>query len=286
VDTINSADKSTRQPGWLRNLVLGTSVALLWLVLAYGIESTVVPRGSDRPLCVLVGEGGLMPALGIALFAVIGAIAAAWLVRCREGSHGLLIVALALAIWAYPGGTMDDWLKYKNTTIGPPSGSAYVPLLGEYLYWALVTAFAFYAAGGKPLAAFMKKDAQRNGLTALLITVAVATLLILILSGPRQSRTYHGQVYFSVAVAFILAVMTANRVCGVREPAWYLPAPIIVGVLGVLFAVFKPSLGTTYAYVNVIPANGLARPLPVEMIVVGVAAILLTLRAADRISSD
>ena len=286
MDTISSADRSTRQSGWLRNLVLGTSVAVLWLVLAYGIEKTILPRGLNRPLCVLVGEGGIVPALGIALFTVIGALAAAWIMRGKQVGDGLFVVTLSLAIWAFAGGTMDEWLKYKNTALGPPSGSAYTPLLGEYIYWAIVIALAFIAAGGKPRLALSKKEGLGNGLTALVITVAIATLLIAILSGPRLSHTYHGQVYFSVAVGFILAVMSANRICGVREPIWYLPAPLIVGVIGVLYAIVKPSLGITYAYINVIPANGLVRPLPIEMVAVGVAAILLTLRAADRISSD
>lgn len=266
--------------------MLGASVGLLWLVLAYGIELSVLPRGIRRPLCVFVGEGGFVPALGLLLFTVIGALAAGWIARGREGGHGLLTVALALAIWAYSGGTMDDWLKYKNTTIGPPSGAAYVPLLGEYLYWGIVVALAYWATVGTSPPAGEPRASLQNGLTAAAITIVVSALLISILSGPRISDTRHGQVYFSVAVGFILAVMTANRVCGVRDPIWYLPAPLIVGLLGVLYACAKPALGISYANINVIPANGLVRPLPIEMITVGIASILLTLRAANRISSD
>lgn len=286
MNAVSSTDNPSKQPAWLRNLILAISIGLLWLVLSYGVENTVMPRGIHRPLCVLVGEGGVFAALGILLFTVIGALAASWIAHLRDGIHGLLIVSVALAIWAYAGGTMDDWLKYKNIAIGPPTASAYIPLVAEYLYWAIAIGLAYVVAGGRSTQKALKKDGLRNGLTASLITIVVAALLILILSGPRISHTYHGQVYFSVAVGFILAVMAANRVCGVREPLWYLPAPIVVGLIGLFYAMAKPSLGVSYANINVIPANGLVRPLPIEMIVVGVAAILLTLRAAHRISSD
>lgn len=286
MNTTSSLDHRDKQPVWLNQFSLGVSIALLWLVLAYGVERTILPRGIARPLCVLVGEGGLIAGLGMLLFVALGAMAAGWITRVRDGSRGMLVVSLALAAWAYSGGTVDNWLKYKNVTVGPPTGAAYAPLIGEYLYWAVVLACVYFAAGGSSIRRVLHQENWRKGLTASLITIAVAAVLILILSGPRLSRTYHGQVYFSVAVGFILAVMAANRVCGAREPLWYLPAPIVVGLIGVVYAMVRPGLGVAYANINIIPANGLVRPLPIEMSAVGIAAILLTLRAARRLSSD
>ena len=114
----------------------------------------------------------------------------------------------------------------------------------------------------------------------------IAAVLVLILVGPRVGHTYRGQVYFAVAVGFIVAVLVARRVTGVRGIIWYLPGPLLVGLLGVLLAAWRPGLGAGYEHINVIPAWGLVRPLPVEMVGVGLVAILLTLRAATRLSSE
>ena len=108
----------------------------------------------------------------------------------------------------------------------------------------------------------------------------------LILSGPRVGHTYRGQVYFAVALAFVIAVLVARRVTGARGIIWYLPGPLVVGIVGVLLAAVRPGLGAGYESINIIPAWGLVRPLPIEMVSVGVAAILLTLRAATRLSSE
>ena len=59
-----------------------------------------------------------------------------------------------------------------------------------------------------------------------------------------------------------------------------------VGLIGVVVAALKPGLGPGYEQINIIPAWGLVRPLPVEMVAVGCVAILLTLRTAQRLSSE
>ena len=275
-------------------------MALLWAGLHFVADATVLSRGLDRPVCVLVGDGGIVPAIVVLVLVAVGALIGSLLCGRREGGQGLLVVGLALALWAFHGGTMDDWLKMRNTTAGPPSGAAYVPLLAEYVYWAVVLAAVFMLTGWRRRAADSAGSARqqrskppdrattelRDGITALIVTAAIAAVLMLILTGPRVGHTYRGQVYFAVVVAFVLGGLVARRVTGTHRFIWYLPAPLIVGVIGMWVAALRPGLGEAYANINVIPAWGLARPLPIEMVGVGLVAIILTLRTANRLSSE
>ncbi len=282
-------------------LRLVVAVALVWAGLHYLVDATVLPRGLDRPVVVLIGDGGILAAVVVLALLLVGAFIGELISGRRDATQGVLVVGFALALWAWQGGTMDDWLKIKNPEAGPATGAAYRPLLAEYLYWAVVVAGVLALAawrirsfGNAPpgggwrgaLGFDAKPAARRDGITALIITVAVAAVLVYVLTGPRVDHTRRGQVYFAVAVAFVIAVLIARRLTGARGIIWYLPGPLIAGIAGVLLATWKPGLSAGYENINVIPAWGLVRPLPVQMVSVGLVAILLTVRAARRLSSD
>jgi hypothetical protein len=290
-----------RRSVWAGRLCLAAAVVLLWAGLHYAVDATVLARGLDRPVVVLIGDGGVVAAVAILLLLLAGALVGELVSGRRDATAGLLVVGFALALWAWQGGTMDDWLKMKNPIAGPPTAAAYWPLLAEYVYWAVVvvailTLAAWWnrspadARSGKNWRRVLGLDvtatARRDGITALIVSVVVAATLVLILMGPRVEHTHRGQVYFAIALAFVLAVLIARRVTGVRGVIWYLPGPLVVGIAGVLLAAWKPGLGAGYENINVIPAWGLVRPLPVQMVAVGVAAVLLTARAARRLSSN
>ncbi|MFQ5805286.1 MAG: hypothetical protein ACE5I3_02420 [Phycisphaerae bacterium] len=290
-----------RRSAWAGKLGLAAAVALLWVAFHYVVDATVLARGLDRPVVVLVGDGGVLAAAVVLVLVLAGALVGGLLSGRGNDVQGLLTVGLALALWAWPGGTMDDWLKMKNQTAGPPTGSAYWPLLAEYVYWTVVVAAVLALATWRSrssdkarsranwrraLGLDLTPGALRDGITGLILTVAIAATLVLILSGPRVGHTYRGQAYFAVALAFVVAVLIARRLTGARGVIWYLPGPLIVGILGVLLAAWKPGVGAGYENINVIPAWGLVRPLPVQMVSVGLVAILLTLRTATRLSSD
>ena len=121
---------------------------------------------------------------------------------------------------------------------------------------------------------------RAQGPVALLTTTVVICVLMLSLTGSVVGHTLRGQVYFAVTVASAAGVFAATRVVSVRSPIWYWPAPILAGLLGMLIAAFKPDLMLPAGYdeLNSIPAWGLARPLPVEMVGVGVVVALWTVR--------
>jgi len=201
---------------------------------------------------------------------------------------------------------MDDWLKLRQPIPGPAQAAPYWPLLAEYVYWAAALA-AVVAAGCAPwptrgaaggqtgrrardwqrtLGWDTGPAALRDGLIALGLTVVIGAVLISVLTGPRVGHTYRGQVYFAVGAAFLVAVLVARRVSPAAGLIWYLPGPLLVGICGVVLAVWKPALPAGYEHINVIPAWGLVRPLPIEMISVGTVAVVLALRSSRRLSSD
>ena len=86
--------------------------------------------------------------------------------------------------------------------------------------------------------------------------------------------------YFAVALGFVAGTYVARRFLQVSDPIWYWPAPILLGVIGVLGAGLDPALRLPeeYSHSDTIPAWALVRPLPVEMVGVGLLVTLWLLR--------
>src|SRR5262249_17185577 len=122
-------------------------------------------------------------------------------------------------------------------------------------------------------------EERRAGLLALLITVAASGVLVTVLMGPSLGKTYQKQVYFAVAAGFWIGVYIARQATKVSRAGWLWPATLIVGAIGVIFAAIRPVHAASYDHNNIIPAWNLVRPLPVEMVSVGLLAILWHFRS-------
>ncbi len=279
---------------WSQRATMAAIVVVGLFVLHALIEPALLPGDVDRPLTVLVGAGGVLAALAVLAASVLIALLGEASCGRRRPATGLMLTGLTLALWAALGGNMDQWLIRANPRPGPGTAAAYYPLLAEYVYWTLALAGCLAAClwwqrrlasqAPPPTEDAERPVALRDGLAALLLQVAVAATLMFILTGPRFGHTYRGQVYFAVAVAFIVGTVAGHRFLGVDRLTWYLPGPILVGLAGVGLAIARPALPGVYASINVIPAWGLVRPLPIEMVAVGSAAIVLTLRPASLLS--
>jgi hypothetical protein len=125
---------------------------------------------------------------------------------------------------------------------------------------------------------------RRDSLIGLLLTTLIAGALALVLTGAPLAYTRRGQVYFALLVGFLAAVFVTSRVMrsstphlpGTLSPAWCWPAPFLLGVIGLTVAAVSPGLMLPPGYerLDTIPAWALARPLPVEMIGVGLVGVL------------
>ncbi|HUU98843.1 MAG TPA: hypothetical protein VM487_24185 [Phycisphaerae bacterium] len=300
----NTTDGAVPASPWVAGVRLLLAIGLVWAGLHFVIDQTVLARGLQRPVVILASGSGLLAALAVAVVLWVGAVVGTLLAGARENTRTLFVIGVALALWAAGDGTMDDWLLLQNQLVQDPRGAPYWPLLGEYVYLGVVIA-GVAALGSWSLLGQRVSDAAarraalrrtfaldaggtgwREGVTALLVTAVVAGVLMLVLFGPREGHTRRGQVYFAVAVAFILGVMAARRLTRVHHPLWYWLAPFVVGIVGVLLAAFKPALPQPHHHLDMIPAWGLVRPLPVEMVGVGVATIIWTLRTTSRLSGE
>jgi len=252
-------------------------------VLAWLCINTPLGPARGRPLILLGGDLGLIllvTGFGLLIGVTVAGAGIAGGSRLRSG---LFSLAAALAVWPMAFGNMDDWLALHNPVPGRGTPGPYWKLIPDYLALAALLALAWWAVGRdvsspRPVAPPKRRAARptwMQGVSVLATTCLVACLALHVLSGPRAAPTAVGQVYFSVAAAMILGVMAGRSVAPVGL-AWYLPVPILVGLIGAVGAAMGPVLRPPYELLNIVPAWGLARPLPIEMVGVGLLAVLWT----------
>ncbi len=282
MESNSQAARAHANPEWVHSLRLLLAIGVVWALLHFLVTGLVLPRGLDRPPVIAASGGLAAPALVIALLlgTTIGVFIAG-----RANVRGALLVSIpALVIWASFGGTMDKWLTMCNVEAGPPVGAPYWPLMADYLvlFIAVAGVIAIGAVSerrGSISRVLRLKDARRDlagGLATLALVVIVATVVMGVLMGPAVSQTHRGQVYFAVLVAFFAGAFTARSVLGQQHQIWYWLAPFVVGLAGLIVAAAWPALmiPDTYRKLNLLPAWWLARPLPVEMVGVGLLAII------------
>ena len=259
---------------WPQRLRLALIIAAVCALLTWLSGYSVLARGYARPL-VLITQLGMLPALIGAAIIFAGAILAGMTSRGDRVRDALLVIGWCLAIWASAGATMDQWLELRQPLPGSVSAAPYTALLPDYaLLTALVLAAAILVAGKWPATAQIPKSEWVEGFKASLMTIALAIVILYSAAGPRVDITRRGQVYFALALAFYLAVALARNTTKVDRAIWYWPCPLVVGLIGLLYASYRPGLPFPYDHINNIPAWGPARALPAEMVGVGLLACL------------
>lgn len=274
---------------WLDRLRFLALAAIVWAGLHFVVGGFLLPRGLDRPVVLAAAPyAGFLPGL-LVIGMLWGGAAVAALVVGRAGQRAVLMaLGLALAVWAAEGwrlaGTMETWLIFSNPRQGPPASAPYWRLLIDYLYLALGLAGAYRISrrldrsNAQPTASSDTAPAKRemSGPAALLVATVVTGIVVFFLAGPNLAEVRRGQVYFAVLVGTLLGTMAADRLTKVHEPLWYCLSPLAVGIIGLLVAAIRPGLmlPSEYQHVNSIPAWGLVRALPVEMMGVGLVGAL------------
>lgn len=279
---------------WSIRARLVIAALLVWSALHYLVQPFFLPIALDRPIVVTL-VGGPAAMLVVLLVVLGGGVVGPWLTARGAPASGTPTL-LALAAWVAPAGTMDQYLQLMLPAPDSSPTSAYALLLVEYAYWAVCLAGLAMVErlvrdGSNPLdraawrrtlrpwlPANLRAEAPR-GLAAGLVSLLVALLLLTWLSGPRVQWTHRGQVYFSVLVAFWAGPQLTWRLLSlhVRRPVWFIAGPFLVGVIGAIAAICL-RLPAPYADRVTLVAHPLARPLPIEMTVLGSLAVLHSLR--------
>ncbi len=275
------------EPAWQRRMRLILAVGLVWAGLHYAAEPLLRPAGSTQPLVLLRDLATVPGALLAGMILVVGGYLGGILVGRQTAVDRMIVASLALAAWTTTSGTIDDWLVITHRKPGAPTGAPYWSLLPDLLLLGLV--FAVLAGPLGPRRPAAAKEMPDERLVALVVA-GLALLLTLFLMGPREGMTYRGQVYFAIIGAAWLAIHIPIWL-GIYTPQalvaavrWSWVTPLVLGAIGLIAAGARPALALpeNYKHLDTIPAWALARPLPVEMVGVGVAALLLTLRSQAR----
>jgi hypothetical protein len=286
---MSSPTARTEAPSWVARVRFGLAVALGWGVLHVVGTLLLLPAGIDRPFVLVTMQppvlGGLLFVLAIwVTTALTTLVTGADTVRTP-----LLALGIALALWCFEGGqsagTIDSWLLRCNPQPGGPSGGPYWLLLGDYLFLIPAVVGAYLLAShlvGQPagprhwrqqLGLDRSAAERRDGLVALGSTALVAAIAIFFLSGPPDAQTWRGQVYFAVGLGIVAGMYAARQLVPTRDALWFWPVPLVLGVVGLLVAAVQPTLAIPPEcdHLDIIPAWGLARPLPVEIVGIGLA---------------
>lgn len=297
--TASRETKGGRSGWWLR-LRYFAAALLMWAAL-HVLLGPLLPSGHERPIVLgASGLGALAMPLAVLILWVGVAVTARWLTP-GDPRHPLMAMGLALALWAAEGGrtggVIDNWLLRELVKVDGPRGWPYAWLLLEYLWlvpavvgaWVLANWWREPGAGAaveRVRRALVPPGAGadlRLGLLALLVTTLAGGAAIVLLGGPASGSTLRGQVYFAVGFGMFVGMFLARRLVGVSDPRWYLAAPVLLGVVGLVVAALRPAVGipAELAHLDTIPAWTLARALPVEMVGVGLVGVLCMLAPAE-----
>jgi hypothetical protein len=309
------------RPAWLDPIVSRVrfliAITISWMLVVWVIDAAFSRhRGMNDPVVLTYSpSAATMADLGNSagntshvIFIVLatlllpfGSLALASIAGMPHIPGCMIMLGVTLSFWALQGGVIDDWLILMNVTVGPPRTEPYWRLLPDYLLLTLIVlmtsvlgAFTFGVRRGEQVA--QRKDAIRRWLMldctpakirdSAISFLAICTVGIAgqtYLHGPALSDTKHLQTIFAVSVSFLVGAWLARKVS--THLSWSLMAlaPILIGVIGLILAISRPglSLPAGYQHLDMKPAWGLVRPLPIEMVAYGLVAVFWPRRRGD-----
>lgn len=258
----------------LLDYVLNAAIVLITLSGLVLIADRVAFGGYRLNPPTVFGFGNPLTTLLVLALVIWGAaLLAGALGRGAAPARRLFWVAAAMAAWLLPRGTMDTWLIHMNPAVGPPVGNAYAALLPDYFAIAAIWLAAALLAGalrGLPQQKPWRSPEQWVALAAL---CAIAAALMIFMAGPAASMTYRGQVYFAAGGGFYVATWLVRKLVHPQPSMLCLAAPLVVGLAGLAWAMARPAPVAPYSHINIMPAFALVRPLPIEMLTLGLAGV-------------
>lgn len=277
----------------------GRAIPAIWptlavLTLVAGILGTVL-AGPRLP------EAGLFAAaFGLALLSLQGGSMQVMLANeqaTAESERQVFMTAMALDCVLWTAIMVASWLAVtwawqwvwgngRATGESQPDPAAKRP-------GAQTSTTAGAKTGGGPGKA-PKTDSETlsgGGWGALVVTGVVGIFVVWLTVGRTPVANVHrGQTIAAIAAGLYLGAMAGRYFTGVYDVRWYLLAVPAVGLtaylVGYLSADMSWAQGTQYQYyiyLATTPTHDLARPLPIEYVAVGTAAVLAGYWGGDKV---
>ncbi len=270
-----------------RPLVLATSpvagLLTVGILVVSGMLTHKLYGGLNlrKPLMILGLSLGLWAAEG----GRAGGTMDAWLISrhatpgpATGGPYWLLLVDYVYLL-AGIGGTVFLMRLQSARVAGRAATTSAGPhwlYLGNYIDLGAGTGGVVALPGDRSLREVPVETSPTKGLRATLVIVVAAGLAMSILTGRVLGQTLRGQVYFAAGVGLLFGAYVALHVIKTHDVRWYWPAPFVLGIVGLLVAALRPDLllPADYRHLNTIPAWGLVRALPIEMVGAGLVGVL------------
>lgn len=283
---------------WIDALRDWLAIGASWTLVYWVLHGVLRLDGSSHPLVAISGPYGVLGGLLVAPAVWAATALSALLSSSPDPLAGLRLAMTGAGVAVFSASSMDRWLLWANPIVGPPRGQDYAPLLIEYVVLAIAVVGAavvsrqisLWRSGGlaeAPAASLRAVLAPVDSSTdpswiGFLRATAVCGVLTTLAMGPSVTWTRVLQVYFAVIAGMWLGLALSRWLFGSANPSKVWLAPIVLGVIGVVGAMISPTLliPLEYRQLNSIPAWGLVRALPLQMVFVGVATLLWIARPA------
>lgn len=249
------------------------------------------PPDPDSAVALLmVDQGVVTMAMLLGLAVVVSGLAVA---ICGAGSadRGPLAIAVGLATLAARSGRMDDLVTYRLTTI-PPGGdpATAFPTFGfvaETWLWLALIGVGFVVGrwvdgwfspmpAQRPIEQPSDPGADiRAGAGTVIVTFAIAWLLLAHFVGGDAYDFEIGQIYFAVASSFLAGALTSHYMFRGKSRVWPLVVVALVASGAYVYAgPGSAELMDAAKHGTYVTLNSLARPLPVEYAALGAIGVL------------
>jgi len=236
---------------------------------------------------ISVDQGVIAMAELLALGVVASGLAVA---ICGAGSaeRGALAIAVGLAAMAMRG-TQLDMLVLRRLSVGPGSVDPFpaTALVAETWLWLALIAVGFVVgrwvdswfdsgAGDAAVTPVDRAPDVRQGLGAIAVVSLVGWTVTSYALGGGDNPLFKGQIYFAIALGFLVGAMAANWLFHLQSRVWLLTAVAIVATAAYLLA--GPDSREIEAarkagtYLTLAP---MVRPLPIEYAALGSIGALL-----------
>lgn len=265
---------------------MAVAVVIFWYVGFWAARS----NDPIAPITLVNVDQGVIAMAELLGLAVVASGLAVAICGPNSVERGALAIAIGLAAMGMRGSQIDKLILYRLDLITPSGPVAAFPttaLVAETWLWLALISVGFIVgrwvdswydsnAARAVLQPVDRAPDVRQGLGAVAVVSLVAWMVISYAIGGDETPLLKGQIYFAIALGFLVGSMVANWLFQLHSRAWLLCAVALVASAAYIFA--GPDSATIDAarkagsYITLRPV---VRALPIEYAAMGAVGALL-----------